>query len=65
VSRPHLTTLNAFIREISKLDLQFTAEERANLVERAKADIARITPILASRERELLERMRTQTDLIQ
>jgi hypothetical protein len=49
VTGPHITTVDAFIREISKLDFRFTPEQRAALVERSKAEIARIAPILAAR----------------
>jgi len=50
---------------IQTLPEEQKAELRRDLLARAQADLARLTPILAQRERERLLRMKSQTDLIQ
>jgi hypothetical protein len=49
VTGSHLTTLADFIREISKLDLRVTPDQRAELLRRSEQSIEASTAILASR----------------
>ncbi len=59
------TTTSAFLRELEKLDIRFSPEERAVLVERARKSIEESTAVMAQRERDRLIAMPPATTLIQ
>lgn len=65
MTAPVWTTTSAFLRELERLNIRFSPEERARLVARAAQDIERLTPILAARERDHLLKMPPATKEIQ